>query len=160
MEPPKASSAGSVKNIITTLDNPAMPLLRYAIGDQAVPGRAGECPCRRGGLIIREIQGRRVDVFHLPSGSTSAWGLVARMREIESLMRFQLIQTGRNSIEVRYQSKGRSSPVDQASIIQLVRSVLGEELEILAHEKTHFERLPSGKFAPALRQWSEPGGNA
>ena len=43
--------------VITTLDNPAMPLVRYAIGDHAVRGDEGMCPCGRAEPLIPKVIG-------------------------------------------------------------------------------------------------------
>src|SRR5262249_8711110 len=43
--------------VVTDLTNLAMPLIRYAINDCAVPA-SGPCPCGRGYPLVREFIGR------------------------------------------------------------------------------------------------------
>jgi phenylacetate-CoA ligase len=154
--PAPPGQAGRV--VITTLDNPAMPLLRYAIGDYAIQGNGSCCPCGRPEPILPRVLGRAVDTFLLPSGPKSAWAAVARMREIEGLLRFQLIQADADRIVARVQSIDSRWPVHPKRVADLVRKTLGEELRVEVVETDRFSRLPSGKFAPALRRWNGGSG--
>jgi hypothetical protein len=52
--------------VITTLQNFAMPLIRYDIGDYAEVGPP--CSCGRGLPVLRRILGRKRNMFILPSG--------------------------------------------------------------------------------------------
>lgn len=61
----KAGEAGDL--IVTNLHNYAMPLIRYVIGDMAVP-LDQRCSCGRGLPLLREVTGRRADVIRTPSG--------------------------------------------------------------------------------------------
>jgi phenylacetate-CoA ligase len=53
--------------VITTMHSPAMPFIRYRIGDL---GRSSDrrCPCGRGFSLIETFDGRSDDSFILPSG--------------------------------------------------------------------------------------------
>jgi len=53
--------------VITSLHSRAMPIIRYAIGDQAVAGPSA-CSCGSPFSTIRELQGRTVDFLRLPDG--------------------------------------------------------------------------------------------
>ena len=78
------------------------------------------------------------------------------MREIGSLMRFQLVQTDDDTVEVRYRpvNNGR---VDPMRLRALVGSELGNDIRLTLRETADFHRRPSGKFATALRVRPEPG---
>jgi phenylacetate-CoA ligase len=136
--------------LLTTLDNPAMPLLRYAIGDLAVASNGAPCPCGRTEPIFADVIGRVVDIFQFRSGPRSPWSLISRMREIDGLMRFQLVQTDADTVEIRYRSveNGRVEPNELRA---LAHAELGDEIRIELRETTEFQRLASGKFATALR---------
>ena len=136
--------------VITTLDNPAMPLVRYAIGDLAVAGDGTPCPCGRPEPILPRIIGRTVDMFQFRSGPRSPWALISRMREIDSLMRFQLAQTDSDTVEVRFRAVDNGC-VDRKKLHALARSELGDGIRLELRETIDFQRLPSGKFATALR---------
>jgi phenylacetate-CoA ligase len=134
----------------TTLDNPAMPLVRYGVGDLAVAGDGAACPCGRPEPILPEVIGRAMDLFYFRSGPKSPWGVVARMREISFLRRFQLVQTDIDTVQVRVQSTGRG-PLDHEEMRKLVTSEMGDDIRVMIQKTDDFPRLPSGKFAPALR---------
>ena len=53
---------------ITDLNNYAMPLIRYLIGDQGTLS-GGVCPCGRGLPMIKEITGRVVDMISVSDGN-------------------------------------------------------------------------------------------
>lgn len=137
--------------VITTLDNPAMPLVRYAIGDTAVQGDDRACPCGRPEPLFPEVIGRGVELFQLPSGPASPWGAMARMREVPGLMRFQIIQTAPAAIEVRVLSRDTGRPVDPSRVAEIVRATFEDPVAVVVRETKELLRLPSGKFAPALR---------
>lgn len=61
---PKNSGIGEV--LLTSLQNRAMPLMRYRIGDLASWGK--ECPCGRSLPVLKSIEGRCDDMITLPSG--------------------------------------------------------------------------------------------
>jgi hypothetical protein len=97
-----------------------------------------------------------MDLFYFPCGARSPWAVVSRMREIESLMRFQLVQTEADRVLVRCQSASAERRADSDRIAELVRSAFGAEIRVAVEETDQFPRLPSGKFAPALRLCEAP----
>jgi phenylacetate-CoA ligase len=50
--------------VVTNLHSFAMPIIRYEMGDFAVPTHE-ECPCGRGGYLIKEIEGRYDDFIKI-----------------------------------------------------------------------------------------------
>lgn len=64
-EPAAAGETGYV--VVTNLLNRAMPLIRYRLGDLAVP-REGVCSCGRGLPRLHRVQGRSADVITAPNG--------------------------------------------------------------------------------------------
>jgi phenylacetate-CoA ligase len=97
-EPCKPGEAGRV--VITTLNNFAMPLIRYAIGDYAVVGEPSACG--RGLSVLSEILGRRRNMIVLPDGGRY-WPLAGynHYEEIARVLQYQLVQLDTECIEVR-----------------------------------------------------------
>ena len=56
LEPCKPGEIGQV--YVTVLNNFVMPLLRYQIGDMAVPSKVEQCSCGRGLPLIEKVIGR------------------------------------------------------------------------------------------------------
>ena len=66
-DPAKPGEIGEI--VVTGLNNWAMPLIRYRTGDLAVRETEDfKCECGRGLSVLRSIEGRVLDVLHLPSG--------------------------------------------------------------------------------------------
>ncbi|MDZ4136433.1 MAG: hypothetical protein U1D06_12700, partial [Paracoccaceae bacterium] len=63
-KPVAPGQAGQV--VVTTLANPATPLIRYAIGDHAVLGKP--CACGRKGPVLARILGRERNIMVTPQG--------------------------------------------------------------------------------------------
>lgn len=55
--------------VVTRLHPGPMPLIRYRVGDVAVPGPSEPCPCGRGFDRMIEVVGREGDIVETPSGN-------------------------------------------------------------------------------------------
>ena len=77
--------------LITTLQNFAMPLIRYEIGDYAEAG--GTCGCGRGLPLLQRIRGRQRNMLRLPDG-TRHWPSFPEERwvGIAPIQRLQVVQ--------------------------------------------------------------------
>ena len=145
--PAPPGAVGSV--VITTLDNPAMPLVRYAIGDMAIAGNGRPCPCGGPGALLPAVIGRRVPVFVVAGEQVSPWGAVARIAELDFVRQFQLVQPelGRLDVRVRWRP-GRA--VDERMLRRIVGEELGPGLSIGVVEVAELPPLPSGKAAEPI----------
>lgn len=61
-----AEPGGSGEIVVTDLNNRAMPLIRYRLGDFGVLGP--DCPCGRGFPVLKKIWGRAYDFVKAPDG--------------------------------------------------------------------------------------------
>lgn len=138
----------------TTLLNRAMPLLRYAVGDLAVAGDDRLCPCGRPAPILPQVLGRVVEMFELPSGPRSPWAFIAHMHASDGIARFQLVQTGPVDIQLRVQWAAGHDGQSAHRLRELARTAFGHDVRLTITETTDFARLPSGKFATALRAFA------
>ena len=84
-----------VKILITDLTNRALPIIRYDIGDSAVPGE-GKCECGRGLPVMKGFAGRVSKLIDLPDGRTihslDFWYIFRKAGEIkpDGLREFQV----------------------------------------------------------------------
>jgi phenylacetate-CoA ligase len=86
---------GELGNIVVTqLDNRAMPLIRYDIGDLAMAGDDTPCPCGRAHPTIAAIHGRACDVIRTPSGKTllPQFFFIGSFKTLENVARYQVVQ--------------------------------------------------------------------
>jgi phenylacetate-CoA ligase len=86
--------------VVSTLQNYAMPLVRYEVGDCAEVGTT--CPCGRTLPLLERVVGRRRNMLRLPTGETMwprlpahEWAPVAPIRQL------QVVQDELDHIEAR-----------------------------------------------------------
>ncbi len=132
--------------VVTDLHNFATPLIRYDIGDYAEPGPV--CSCGRGLPTLRRIYGRERNLILMPDG-TRHWPLVGfdRFREIAPVVQYQLIQDGRESIELRLVASRALSATEEGDLLAHIQASLGFPFALrIAYFEGEIPRGPAGKF--------------
>jgi phenylacetate-CoA ligase len=131
--------------VITTLQNFAMPLVRYDIGDYAEVG--ARCPCGRGLPVLKRILGRVRNMLVTADGRRywPEFGIVGLMEELP-IRQFQFVQKAPGRVEGRIVTGQPLDPVQEARLREQLLAKLppGVELEIGYRER--IERSASGKF--------------
>lgn len=103
--------------VVTTLQNFAMPLIRYESGDFAEVGSA--CACGRSLPVLKRIHGRQRNMLTLPDGRHHWPSFPAEMwLSVAPVEQFRLVQRDPAVIEVNY---------------VMSREVSGEEKSLLEH---------------------------
>jgi phenylacetate-CoA ligase len=121
--PASPGEAGSV--VLTNLHNEAMPLVRYEIGDVAVPEEEERCACGSYFPKLRAVYGRRSEGLVTSRGDRIPQGTVCEFLESTMGLRdYQVIQKGIDRIVVRVR-EGQS----QQELGDRLRSYLSRELE-------------------------------
>lgn len=116
---PLGNSGGEENHelVITDLHKYGMPLIRYRIGDLAVPtGRM--CPCGRGFPLLQKIEGRTFDMIRSINGnhiSGTFWTLL--FRSVPGINMFQVVQKAIDTIEIKLESSD-SIPADAVKELQ------------------------------------------
>jgi phenylacetate-CoA ligase len=132
--------------LVTDLHNFATPLVRYEIGDWAVPGPP--CACGRGLPTLRRILGRERNLIHKPDG-TRHWPLTGfkRFREIAPVIQYQLRQTELERIELRLVTERPLTEAEEEALRSWLQEILDHPFAV---DFAYFEsRLPlgaNGKF--------------
>jgi phenylacetate-CoA ligase len=155
------ADAGEFGDIVATaLHNPAMPLIRYRVGDR---GRLSPERCRCGlpQPVLLDLQARRQDVFAAADGSVHHGAeLVARLDslfdepEADPVRQVQFVQFDPLHWEVMVEAPGLSAggagedpvrSVVEGCLLALVRSVFGAECRVTVR---YVDSLPrrAGKF--------------
>jgi phenylacetate-CoA ligase len=133
--------------LVTSLNNYAMPLIRYRIGDR---GRLSSlsCPCGRPGQILDRIAGRNVDAFRTVDGTLIDGEYFTHLLYFRSwVTKFQVLQ--RNYSEIEFRIVGASERCSQTELDQIVekaRLLLGPQCAVAFHFVTNIEPSPSGKY--------------
>jgi phenylacetate-CoA ligase len=98
--PARPGEMGEV--VVTQLDNRAMPLVRYATQDTAVPSAETACRCGRGLPLLASVQGRVPDIVFAPDGSALVVHFFTILFEhLEGIRQFQVVQRAADRIQVR-----------------------------------------------------------
>lgn len=143
-DPCRAGEVGRVT--ITDLQNFATPLIRYDIGDMAEVAEG--CACGRGLPALRRVLGRERNLILMPDGRRH-WPLVgfAQFREAAPVAQYQMIQHGREEIEVRLVVERPLTGVEEARLGEVIRAALGHPFALrFAYFDGEIPRGPGGKF--------------
>ncbi|MFO7653523.1 MAG: hypothetical protein R6X25_06840 [Candidatus Krumholzibacteriia bacterium] len=128
----------------TGLNNLAMPLLRYRVGDSVVP-RAGTCPCGRNGALVEGIVGRVEDVVVTPDGRWLT-RLDHVFKGLYAVEEAQLVQETTEELRVRIVRRPGYGDGDEAAVLHNLRERLGDEIRIRFEYLDRIPRTSSGKF--------------
>ena len=131
--------------VLTTLHNFAMPLIRYEIGDYAVPGEA--CPCGRGLPVIERIMGRSRNLVTLPDGSRHWPSFPSAMwLEIAPIRQFRLTQATLHDIDVELVAARALTPGEGDRLAQALQQSLGYPFNIRLAQVEGIARAANSKF--------------
>lgn len=131
--------------VITDLQNFAMPLIRYEIGDYAELGES--CPCGRGLPVLKRIMGRTRNMLRLPSGD-SLWPRFAAgsLSKLPYIRQVQLVQTSFEEIVINLVVTHELTPEEEKTILDLVSTSIGHSFEFKFNYMAEIKRSASGKF--------------
>lgn len=106
--------------VVTPLQNFAMPLIRYELGDYAEPGEP--CACGRGLPTLRRILGRHYNRLVHPDGRVSFPCLAALpLQGLERVSRFRLCQASDLGLKLEYVA---AEPLSEAEMTQVTTTWL------------------------------------
>lgn len=141
-EPASPGQPGRV--VLTRLYPGPMPLIRYHVGDVAVPSKTSMCPCGRAFPLLEDIQGRLTDVVVTPEGNRLIvhffTGILEYFSEIDT---FQVLQDTSDHLLIRILPAKAFSRKTEAR----VRSALVEQG--LRGMTIDIELVPSIPLTPA-----------
>ena len=145
--------------ILTSLTNYAMPMIRYDIGDIAIPG-TGSCPCGRSWPVLKKIIGRETDIVVTPSGRN----LVCHhfnnvIRTVAGVDQFQVIQDEPGGVILRLVTNPTyEKHSDQPHIAAKLEELGGAGFSVQVEYVTSMPVPPSGKRRYIISKVSSSGG--
>ena len=155
----RACGPGQVGRVIVTqLQNFAMPLLRYDVGDYAEVGEP--CPCGRGLPVLARILGREQNMLTLPSGA-KRWTLLSShdiraFLAMAPIRQYQFVQKTPTSMHVRLVVERRLNEAEETSLGQWAVEKFGYPFRVTFEYLDDLPRQPSGKFQDFVSD-VEPG---
>ena len=137
---------GLVELVFTPFYNYAMPLIRYACGDFAVPDTS-PAPDSRTLRRLERIAGRERNFFVLPSGRR--WWPTYQNKILCDFLDYkqiQFAQTAHDRIEIRYASDIPEPIRDAERLHAYLRAATPEPVEIAVTRVSEIARRASGKY--------------
>ncbi|UCF19742.1 MAG: phenylacetate--CoA ligase family protein [Gemmatimonadota bacterium] len=156
-EPAQPGEPGEI--VVTDLGNRAMPLVRYRLGDFAVPGLP--CRCGRGFPVLERIWGRAYDFVEAPGGrryhGEYFMYLIEELRAAgRPIGQFQIVQESAGSLAIAIVMPESARSEVQADILsRLGRTLPG--MEITVSRVAGISRESSGKMRVIRNRWLEGG---
>lgn len=142
-EPCRPGETG--RAVVTTLQNFAMPLIRYEIGDYAVAG--APCPCGRGLPVLERILGRKRNMLRLPDGRryypsfpADDWAGIAPIRQL------QVAQRTLDDIELRLVAERPLTAPEEARLAAAFQRSLAHPFRIAVAYRDQIGRSGNYKF--------------
>lgn len=135
---------GAAEVVGTTLNNAAMPLVRYRTGDTVIPDGA-PCPCGRVFPTVKAIVGRQEKIISLPDGR-----LIGRLDRVfqghdHTLVEGQVLYHGDGRFTLRVVTAEGFGPEDEADLKQkFLLRVPG--VQVAVQRVSSIARGPNGKF--------------
>jgi len=140
------------KILVTSLNNYAMPLIRYDTDDLAVAVE-GPCPCGRTLPSFGEVTGRYSRIAYLPENTLGYVGAIRDALEhmpadlSKNLRQFQVHQHNDNTFELRlFAPGGLPEPFTQRVVAAWENALGGNDLKLTILEVEEIMRNPGGKF--------------
>jgi phenylacetate-CoA ligase len=136
------------KVLVTRLDNYAMPLIRYYVGDLAEldAGDPGKCACGRSLPLLRRVIGRDTDIVRTRSGKQLIVHFFTGIFEhIPQIAQFQVVQSTLDEIDIHYVSGPDFHKDVLAFVENKIGSHLGEKLPINWIHTQEIHPTKSGK---------------
>jgi phenylacetate-CoA ligase len=144
-EQDRSAAIGAMGRVVATpLFNLAMPLLRYELGDYAIPAETPHCPVSTRALA--RIVGRDRDLFRLSSGERVTPQLPAAKVLALGVRKFKLVQTTLQNVDFLYVPSERNLTVDHDVIQRLVQTSVSPLLHVTPVRVDEIAATASGKY--------------
>lgn len=143
--------------VVTNLISPAMPLLRYKMGDVAsAPSRL--CTCGRTLPLMNNISGRVADFLVRQDGSVVAGvSLVERtLTKFPGIAQMQIVQEDLRTIILRIARGDDYSQETESGLIQEFRDSVGAQIDIQLNYVSSIPQEKSGKYRFAISKVANP----
>jgi phenylacetate-CoA ligase len=145
-QPARAGELGNV--VATRLDNFAMPLIRYKLGDliEMEPENPENCPCGRKSPHLRRVIGRDTDIVLTRSGKHMIVHFFTAIFEfVPEIKQFKVVQRNLDEIEIHYIPGPGFSLETLTKIENKIHTHLQEKFSIRWKETSEILPTKSGK---------------
>lgn len=133
--------------IATHLHNFSSPLIRYFVGDYAIPG--DDCVCGRTLPVLKSVLGRQRNMLKLPTGkqiwpSFTSQGL--RLMDLFPGGQFQVIQKTLHEIHINLAHISPFSVEQESQLVTQLQTIFEYPFKFIFNYLEKIERGPGGKY--------------
>lgn len=141
----------------TSLDNLAMPLIRYRTDDWAMIGPE-RCECGRPYKLLKETYGRwhQEMLVGKLDNLISVTALNVHTDVFDNVQQLQFYQREKGKVELRLKRKPGYSERDSRRIIAALDEKMGDTMEISLNLADEIPLMPRGKFRFVIRELDIP----
>ena len=153
-----ADREGEVGELVgTSLDNFAMPLIRYRTDDWAVIGPS-RCACGRSYRLLKEARGRRHQEMLVGKldNLISMTALNVHSDVFDNVRQLQFYQREKGRVELRIIRKPDYSERDSRRIMAALNEKTGDTMEVSLSFPEEIPLTPRGKFRLVIRELELP----
>jgi phenylacetate-CoA ligase len=153
-----AEREGEIGEMVgTSLDNFAMPLIRYRTDDWAVVGPR-RCACGRNYRLIKQTQGRRIQEMLVGKldNLVSITALNMHSDIFDNVDQLQFYQREKGKVELRIKRKPSYTERDSNRILAGLNLKMGDTMEISLSFPDEIPLMPRGKFRFVIRDLELP----
>ncbi len=130
---------------VTSLNQFAMPFIRYKNGDMAIR-QAGRCTCGRGLPLLREIVGRTNDFLVSAEGQFVHSEFFAYLFRVKpEVARYQIHQPARGQLDVRLVCNQAVDETWLAGVRDEIQARFGRATQVSLQVVEHIQLTPAGK---------------
>lgn len=138
--------------IVTNLHSFAMPIIRYELGDIAIPSEEKSL-CGRELPLMKVIEGRSDSFIVLPSGNLlSPMFFFVIMKPVKEIKQWRVLQKDVKHINIFVVPSKNFSPDAINHIKQRLEETIGEKMEIKVEIVDNIRANPSGKVRAVISQ--------
>jgi phenylacetate-CoA ligase len=138
------------KLIFTGWGNPAMPFIRYEVGDVASAANDA-CACGRSSPSLERIDGRLEDFVVTPDGR-HVIGMNQVLEYARNAKTIQVYQREKNAIELRVVPGNGFGEEDKQALVRELRRRVGPDMAINFRIVDRFVLSPTGKFRAVISE--------
>ncbi len=135
--------------LVTTLRNPAMPLIRYDTGDIGVKGGT-DCSCGLAWPKIQRVSGRASDMIETSNGVVSPISFIhgiGVVLEDDSIEQYQVIQKETNEFIIKATHRGELNKSQlEEEIEKMIKQIVGTDTFVEVQLVDEIPPDPSGKY--------------
>ena len=153
--PARPGEVGTI--VVTQLDNYAMPLIRYDLGDLATVADERRCSCGREHQTIRSINGRACDLVFTPNGQVllPQFFFIGPFKTLEKIARYQIVQDRIERISILLvPESGCNREACEAQLVTGISEATGGSLEVDFEWVSEIPLSGLGKPRPVISRLS------